>query len=64
MVEVCVGVFALSTGVLARVVVVLPLGCVRLALDGEFERVDGGLAELVGLFSFRTDRGSLDADAD
>lgn len=61
----CVGVLALVVGVLARDVGVVALDALPFArgcfnVDGEFDRVDSGLAEPVGLLSFLTDRGSLE----
>ena len=61
----CVGVLARLVGVFARLVGVLsardvlPFELVpgRLGFDGEFDRVDSGLVEPVGLASFRTDNG-------
>lgn len=72
---VCVGVFALDVGVEDRavgvfarfiatggpcVLDVLPLFTGRFVFAGEFERVDAGLVEFDGLFSFLTESGSRD----
>lgn len=63
----CVGVLALDRGVFERVVGVvalesLPFVCDTLVIDGEFERVDGGLEESLELLIFLTRRGSFEAD--
>jgi hypothetical protein len=54
-----VGVFALDVCVAIREEV-LPFTCGRLTVDGEFERVDDGLSDVGGLFSFRTETGSFE----
>lgn len=62
----CVGVLALEMVVFEFVVGVvaldvLPLACGLFVLDGELERVDDVLEEPLGLLSFLTDSGSLEA---
>ena len=63
---VCVGVFALETGVLALLgggaaCGVLPLTCGFLMVEGELERVDGELDEPAGLLIFLIEIGSFEA---
>lgn len=62
----CVGVLALEVGVLERAVGVvaldiLPFAPGRFAFEGEFDRVESGLVESPGVFSFRIDSGSFEA---
>lgn len=64
---VCTGVFALEVGVFARAVGVpaldaRPFACGRFTVDGEFERVDEGVVESLGVLNFFTDRGSREAE--
>lgn len=55
------GVLALVVGVPTREA--LPFNCGRFWVDGELERVEEGLDELCGLFSFLTDMGSFEVAA-
>ena len=55
-----VGVLLPDTGFLA--LEGTPLGCFLFGAAGEFDRVEGVLDEPVGLFNFRTDKGSFEED--